>query len=436
MNKFLPILFSLVLIFWESHGSINSTNKKNKINCIDVLSKGCNFNTSPELTKIQKYGKLIETLDINNVGENNNKPNKLFENDAKIALEGLTNYFRSCKDNGEKTEKKQKEDLKKYMKKNRLTLLALATSSKFKKMEIKMRIANLFRLTGFLPITIYYKKNEMGKKIVTSVYYASQISHQLSGIDMYFKLGGNETRSENIKRIAEDYGQIIINMVNSPKYENSSYEKIPYVNASGTLKITNLKLLIKNLAKDADIIMPKNTDIMIEKLFIEQFNEFTEIYSNSIEDLIDLHDFFLLMIVKELNLLPIKLFKGDSQPNSNDIQKKCLEYLISFNDRILYPLILLRINNRTINEIYTFAKDMTNSNQLLKNVPFIFTSAELVHYFDSLRQFSEVIYKLEPNHNKNIVTLSKWNKYEEKSDAMPNMKIDFLLNHIDSAMSD
>ncbi|XP_065314122.1 uncharacterized protein LOC135923354 isoform X2 [Gordionus sp. m RMFG-2023] len=428
MNKSLIIFLLLALIFCESHGSIRSSNKKIKIKCIDMLLKYCELSTNFEL-KEYKNEKLIEILDTNNV-EENNKLNRLFGKKIRNPLERLRIYFRYCKDYEKETDESKKEILRKYLKKNNLTLLA-GSSSEFTKMEILKRIENLFTVTGILPITIYFQENIMGKKEVIWLEYLSYASYLIIKDlnKIYTQLGGSETRGENMKKIARDYDQLRSHII-----KNSTDEQILYVNASGTLKITNLTQLIENLAKDANMILSKNTHITIQKSFIENFNKFTEKFSNSIEDLIDLHNFFVIITVHKLNLLlkdvklEKELFNGYSHLDSNDIQRKCLNNLLSVNDRILDPLFLIKLNNKTINTFKTIAKDMLKQKQWLKNMLFIDTKADLkLTSLDSI-QFPEAFYKLGKDHIKNSVMLTKLKRYEGFYSA-PNIWFELFLNH-------
>ncbi|CAK9297813.1 unnamed protein product [Gordionus sp. m RMFG-2023] len=435
MNKILLNLILLVLNFHKSHGSASSINKENLTRCIDVLLENCEFRAHYELQKNCKYEKLIEILDIHN-GKINNQSNILFTKKTSTALRKLRNFFRSCKGYEKKTEKSKKRIFGKYLKYNNLTLLSLATFPQLTKADILQRIANLFRFSGILLITVHFRKNIMRKKEVTFLDFSSFASYLLiKDINtIYVQLGGNKTRGKNLEKIAIDIHKIIDETLRH-NIKDNAYENIPYKTASGILKITNLTLLIQHLAKNANMTLPKNTHIIIQKSFFENFNKFTEKFTNSNEDLIDLHDFFLLVTVKKLNLLlkDVKLenvlFKEYSQIDSDDIQKKCLKKLLSFDNRIMDPLIFIKMNNGMIDKINTTVQDMLKLKQSLKNMPFINTEADLMlPNLNSLRQFPEVIYKLGRSHIDNMVILSKWKRYEELY-SIPNMKIDFILNH-------
>ncbi|CAK9297811.1 unnamed protein product [Gordionus sp. m RMFG-2023] len=362
-----------------------------------MLLKYCELSTNFEL-KEYKNEKLIEILDTNNV-EENNKLNRLFGKKIRNPLERLRIYFRYCKDYEKETDESKKEILRKYLKKNNLTLLAGESIHSY----------GYFTNYNLFPRKYYGKEGDLNK--------------------IYTQLGGSETRGENMKKIARDYDQLRSHII-----KNSTDEQILYVNASGTLKITNLTQLIENLAKDANMILSKNTHITIQKSFIENFNKFTEKFSNSIEDLIDLHNFFVIITVHKLNLLlkdvklEKELFNGYSHLDSNDIQRKCLNNLLSVNDRILDPLFLIKLNNKTINTFKTIAKDMLKQKQWLKNMLFIDTKADLkLTSLDSI-QFPEAFYKLGKDHIKNSVMLTKLKRYEGFYSA-PNIWFELFLNH-------
>ncbi|CAK9297947.1 unnamed protein product [Gordionus sp. m RMFG-2023] len=126
------------------------------------------------------------------------------------------------------------------------------------------------------------------------------------------------------------------------------------------LKITNLKELFNDLAKDAAIVMPEYLNIKFtDSLYLDLFNNFTEKFTKSYEDLIDFHNYIIVSYA--LNLAPLflaeaydienKLFKGYSYLESYNNQEKCLDILLKDETTMLDSLLLLKPKDELLNQV-------------------------------------------------------------------------------------
>ncbi|CAK9297942.1 unnamed protein product [Gordionus sp. m RMFG-2023] len=354
--------------------------------CKDVLLDKCGYSSHLESKENLRYERLIEII------KSNYEPNRLLKKNVKRVLKKVKNYLASCVDYNKKTETEKKRMFVEYFKENNYTFLTAETnSSMLNKEEIWKRITKLKVIDHTtVPISIFFKKTARVKKAV-EISFSYPISDLLniddsqagnttainSIIDQYAEwirilhaiLGGNESRGQNIKMMATIYLQIILIHIENPTYEDRSFT-IPLKNASGILHIANLTQLVRDLAKAGKITLPKNTNITIkDRLYVELLNNFTANFSKSTEDLKDLHDFFILMyalklapsFLQEAQNVEKKLFKGYSHLDSDDNQKKCLNIILAFGDRMLDFLFLLKQKNKFLNKIEAISKDLANS---------------------------------------------------------------------------
>ncbi|XP_065313909.1 uncharacterized protein LOC135923207 isoform X2 [Gordionus sp. m RMFG-2023] len=458
MIKIIPIFIVALSIL----GFIcsTSTSGDDRKMCKDVLLDKCGYSSHLESKENLRYERLIEII------KSNYEPNRLLKKNVKRVLKKVKNYLASCVDYNKKTETEKKRMFVEYFKENNYTFLTAETnSSMLNKEEIWKRITKLKVIDHTtVPISIFFKKTARVKKAV-EISFSYPISDLLniddsqagnttainSIIDQYAEwirilhaiLGGNESRGQNIKMMATIYLQIILIHIENPTYEDRSFT-IPLKNASGILHIANLTQLVRDLAKAGKITLPKNTNITIkDRLYVELLNNFTANFSKSTEDLKDLHDFFILMyalklapsFLQEAQNVEKKLFKGYSHLDSDDNQKKCLNIILAFGDRMLDFLFLLKQKNKFLNKIEAISKDLANS---YKKLALIDQKKLKPLKFDSLPPFQEVFKQLVgKTFIENIIIMMKSKgTYIELNSGKDKIGIESFLNNHNSTISD